>query len=272
MKSRVTHFFLSLWVLSAAVAIWAADAQKLAVADSSVQVLIDTNNWTVQILKPSHLRTVLESVCEQSQTICDITPDLNDEMVAPMVVRGTAPKVMSELLEGVRVNYSYSPPNSQGKGRLIVENPPAGALDVSSAASQPQQSDAQPVAQPDMQTAANMNASPAETVTSSPTADTADSGMAENSGSSPGSQMLPFFGSNGQLHSAPMSNETNAVLPVLNLSGNLVPYAGSSNGVPSTISPILGPDGKLVTIPLGHGSWDSIPALDRHGNLLPVAR
>ena len=275
MKLGCAHIFLSCWALFATGTIWAAGTQQASAAHSSdpVQVSIETNNWTVQILKPSHLRAVLESVCEQSQTVCDISPDLNNEMVAPMVVRGAASKVMSELLEGVKVNYSYAPPDSQGKGRLIVENPPPGALDASSGASQqPPQSDVQPVAQPDVQTAADMNPSPAEPVTSSPTADAADSGMAENSGMSQGSLALPFLGSNGQLHAAAMSNESSAFLPVLNSTGNLVPYTGPSNGASSTVSPILGPDGKLITVPLGHSSWDSIPALDRNGNLLPAPR
>lgn len=266
-KSKGAHIFLSVWILSVAAAICAA-GQAPAADSAAVQVSINANNWRVQVLKPSHLRAVLQSVCEQSQTVCDIAPDLNnnDEMVVPMTVHGTAPKVISELLEGTKVNYSYVPPDSQGKGKLILANALLGPLGVPNrAGQQPPQPEVQPAA------AYDMNRSLAAPTAAS-TMDTGYSSEAESSEIAPGTQALPFLGADGHLHVAPMNHEAGAFLPVLDAKGNLVPYTRPSDGPPSVVSPSLGPDGKLLTVPVGSGKSEFIPALDSHGNLLPAPR
>jgi hypothetical protein len=267
-RRALIFFFCSLWILVGAALTNAAPPPQQ--VDSGIEVSISANSWTVQILKPSHLRAVLESVCKQSQTVCDITPDLSDDVIAPMVLRGDPSTVVSQLLEGMKVNYSYAPSTPQEKGKLIVEALPPGAFDHQMNASQPPA----PETQPDIQgvTTVGMNPTPEETSTpsSASMADSAGAAASDQTSELSSSQAFPFPGSDGHVHAVSMNREASPFLPIFDSTGKLVPNPNTGVETPSTVSPSIGPDGKLITMPVGSGKWQFLPALDSRGNLLPA--
>jgi hypothetical protein len=275
MKSGA-HDRSRLWVFLAVAAIVILSGTQVQAADSSssVRVSVDANNWTIHVLEPSSLRTVLDSVCRESQMVCNIAPDLKDDIVVPMIVQGTPTLVLSKLLEGIKVNYSYAPPGSKERAKLIIDNAPAGPDSyVPSAPSMASAYEVQAPATngtaPSEPAASGMNANPSEPATSLPTTAMAGSSATASALEIPaGSQLLPFMGPHGRFLVIPAGTQDNGVSPFMDSRGNFVPI--SSNGGAS-VSPFLDGSGRFLPAPSSNTGTSAVsPFMDRNGSFLPV--
>ncbi len=74
---------------------------------------------TLQINHPTDLAAVLEVVCQQTQTRCEIAPEVAQVVVQPTALSGTWPEVLAKLFEGERVNYATL--GAGPAGRLVVK-------------------------------------------------------------------------------------------------------------------------------------------------------
>jgi hypothetical protein len=271
MNWKSAHGFLTFVVSMVGVVLIAGTTLvRAGAADSAATVKITVganNNWTLQILQSSPLRAVLGAMCERSQTVCDISPEFKDDVVVPMVVQGAPMAVISKLLEGARVNYSYIPPTAQEKGRLIVDNSPAGTMDNSAQSMQN--------TSPEVHENPSFNMNPNSAESTSPASsnpNVANSGEAANVMEAPsGSQVLPFADSHGHLLIAPVDNQTSTVSPFIDSKGNFVPIP--TNDGNTAMSPFMGSNGQPVPVPADHDKPATMsPFIDRNGNFIPIPR
>lgn len=76
---------------------------------------------TLQVGGPTDLRTVLEAICQVSQSRCQIAPRAEETAVAPMTLVGHWKEVVAKLLEGTKLNYVAVEPGPGRAGQLLVE-------------------------------------------------------------------------------------------------------------------------------------------------------
>jgi hypothetical protein len=235
---------------------------------SAVRVSVSATSWTIRILEPTSLQAVLEAICKESQTVCTIAPDFKSDLVVPMSVQGAPTVVLSKLLEGTKVNYSYVPPSLKEAGKLIVDSAPAGPPEnnAPSMASMPEtQPGAMNETAPSETTEAGMSPSVAEPAMNLPPPTTARSSGFEIPS---GSQVLPFMGPHGRFLVAPVGNQNSTVSPFMDARGNFVSIPSNSG---TSVSPFLDGNGGFLPVPSNNSGGPALtPFMDKNGNFIPL--
>src|SRR5438874_2084724 len=96
--------------------------------NTAVKIESDTHGMAVQITQPTPLSKVLESVCAAAAatTTCDIAPNIGSEIIAPVQLKGNWMQIVTQLLDGSKLNYAIVPGNGVAQGKLIVAAAPSG--------------------------------------------------------------------------------------------------------------------------------------------------
>jgi hypothetical protein len=94
-----------------------AGAQEAPAPGVAVEVV--NSKVTLRVTQSADLHTVLEVLCQRTQTRCDLTPELAQATVEPTTISGTWKEVVAQLLEGESVNYANLGPGPSG--RLVVQ-------------------------------------------------------------------------------------------------------------------------------------------------------
>ena len=125
----------------------AVASASLAAAKTSddVRITSGTNGLELRIGQETPLNRVVSAVCKQQQITCIGTDSLAAFHVPKMSLGGTLREVVSKLLEGTDVNYSYSNDREgaakeisfSGKAPRGISDVPASAVNVDEASTQP---------------------------------------------------------------------------------------------------------------------------------------
>jgi len=246
---------------------------------------------TVRLTQPTDLRTVLEAICQVTESRCDVGASAAEVELPPVSLTGTWREVVRLLMEGAGHNYAALEPSGGQGGRLWVEARPKGGnldqgklkeTDARSTADEGQ-AGVEPQAGASTRTSFEDRERGQEETGEDPQAATAPAGTSSSGPSSAGSasaapapdpeqqrmteQSLRMLYEGFTAPRPPQPTTGMITLPFVGPDGNFVTVPATNQ--PITVLPWPGPDGRPITVTPTPGVQLQWPIPATHGTSNP---
>ena len=279
--SRRISAWMVVFCLTAAVAV---AAKRHEMAGGTVEYT--RGILTVHLAQPTDLRTVLEAICQATDSRCEVAASAAEVELPPLSLTGTWRAVVTQLFEGSGHNYAALEPSGGQGGRLWVEaRPPAAssAQERQSASSSMDEANAATSAQdrPSARTSPQSPERRQPEIGEDPQAATPGAGGSPAGGGSSSSpslapdpeqqrmteQSLRMLYEGFTAPRPPQPTSGMITLPFPGPDGNFVTVPATNQ--PITVLPWPGPDGRPITVTPTPGVQLQWPIPATHGTSNP---